>query len=127
MCLSSWVGHYSKKGFDVKSYGTGSVIKLPGAGPNQPNVYQFGTSYDEILKDLTTKDQQLYPLSLQNLGFLLTSIRAFKGWSLALEQFWLRLVWSWQTELKNRKKKVCVQCFVLSFQSLWGDENLGLL
>ncbi len=52
---------FSKKGFDVKSYGTGSVIKLPGAGPNQPNVYEFGTTYDEIFKDLSAKDQQLYP------------------------------------------------------------------
>lgn len=50
----------SKKGYDVKSYGTGSVIKLPGAGPNQPNVYEFGTSYEQIYQDLTSKDQQLY-------------------------------------------------------------------
>ena len=53
----------------MKSYGTGSVIKLPGAGPNQPNVYQFGTSYEEIYKDLTSKDHQLYPI-----GFTTTSI-----------------------------------------------------
>lgn len=52
----------SKKGYDVKSYGTGSVIKLPGAGPDEPNVYQFGTTYDEIYKDLTAKDPQLYPV-----------------------------------------------------------------
>ena len=60
--------HCSKKGFDVKSYGTGSVVKLPGAGPNQPNVYEFGTSYEEIFKDLTTKDQQLYPLIFSSSG-----------------------------------------------------------
>lgn len=52
---------FSKKGFDVKSYGTGSVVKLPGSGPNQPNIYQFGTTYDGMYKDLFKKDPQLYP------------------------------------------------------------------
>ena len=62
--VEPFIRHYSKKGFDVKSYGTGSVIKLPGAGPNEPNVYKFGTSYDEIFKDLQSKDIQLYPIWL---------------------------------------------------------------
>lgn len=52
---------FSKKGFDVKSYGTGSVVKLPGPGPNQPNIYEFGTTYDAMYKDLSRKDPQLYP------------------------------------------------------------------
>lgn len=51
----------SKKGFDVRSYGTGSMVKLPGAGPNEPNVYEFGTTYEHIYQDLCLKDQQLYP------------------------------------------------------------------
>ncbi|XP_043288418.1 RNA polymerase II subunit A C-terminal domain phosphatase SSU72 [Venturia canescens] len=50
----------SKKGFNVKSFGTGDKVKLPGSGPDRPNVYDFGTTYDEIYNDLLTKDKQLY-------------------------------------------------------------------
>ena len=42
-----------KKGFNVRSFGTGDKIKLPGPAINQPNVYEFGTSYEEIHQDLT--------------------------------------------------------------------------
>ena len=51
----------SKKGFDVKSYGTGSVVKLPGASANEPIVYPFGTSYEEMYQDLYSRDPHLYP------------------------------------------------------------------
>ena len=49
-----------KKGFNVLSYGTGDKIKLPGPSLNQPNVYEFGTSYEEIYQDLTKKDKSMY-------------------------------------------------------------------
>jgi len=49
-----------KKGFDVRSFGTGDKIKLPGPSLNQPNVYEFGTSYEEIHADLTRKDKSMY-------------------------------------------------------------------
>ena len=51
---------FSKKGFDVKSYGTGSVVKLPGSRPDQPNVYEFGTTYQFMYEDLYRKDPHLY-------------------------------------------------------------------
>ncbi len=51
---------YSKKGYWVKSYGTGSVVKLPGKAANQPNVYPFGTTYEDMYQDLMKKDPHLY-------------------------------------------------------------------
>ena len=49
-----------KKGFNVFSFGTGDKVKLPGPSINQPNVYEFGTSYDEIYQDLAKKDKSMY-------------------------------------------------------------------
>ena len=49
-----------KKGFNVLSFGTGEKIKLPGPSINQPNVYEFGTSYEEIYQDLSKKDKSNY-------------------------------------------------------------------
>lgn len=51
-----------KKGFNVRSFGTGDKIKLPGPSLNQPNVYEFGTSYEEIHSDLARLGPKLYSL-----------------------------------------------------------------
>jgi len=51
------VYHYSKKGFQVRSFGTGDKVKLPGVAPDKPNIYEFGCSYDEIYRDLYNKDK----------------------------------------------------------------------
>lgn len=48
----------SKKGFNVKSFGTGDKVKLPGNAPDRPNVYDFDTTYEEIYNDLMLKDKQ---------------------------------------------------------------------
>lgn len=45
---------------NVFSFGTGSQVKLPGPTRNQPNVYDFGSSYQEIYNDLSSKDAMLY-------------------------------------------------------------------
>ncbi|GJQ70477.1 Ssu72 [Trypoxylus dichotomus] len=50
----------AKKGFYVKSFGTGDKVKLPGSAADKPNVYDFGISYDEIHTDLLNKDRALY-------------------------------------------------------------------
>ncbi|XP_045471092.1 RNA polymerase II subunit A C-terminal domain phosphatase SSU72 [Harmonia axyridis] len=50
----------AKKGFDIKSYGTGDKVKIPGSAADRPNVYEFGISYEEIYQDLLLKDKSLY-------------------------------------------------------------------
>ncbi|KAF4528020.1 hypothetical protein B566_EDAN002203, partial [Ephemera danica] len=49
-----------KKGYCVKSYGTGDKVKLPGPAADRPNVYDFGSTYEEIYQDLMNKDKTLY-------------------------------------------------------------------
>lgn len=50
----------AKKGFKVKSFGTGDKVKLPGMSADRPNVYEFGSTYDDIYNDLFEKDQSFY-------------------------------------------------------------------
>ncbi|XP_073977181.1 ssu72 CTD phosphatase isoform X2 [Rhodnius prolixus] len=50
----------SKKGFRVKSFGTGDKVKLPGMAADRPNVYDFSCTYDEIYQDLQNKDKSFY-------------------------------------------------------------------
>ena len=50
----------SKKGYNIQSYGTGNMIKIPGKSEREPNTYPFGTTYDFIFEDLKTKDHELY-------------------------------------------------------------------
>ncbi|KAG0159048.1 hypothetical protein PDIDSM_6568 [Penicillium digitatum] len=47
--------------FPVISFGTGSLVRLPGPSITQPNVYSFNTtSYNQMYEELAGKDERLY-------------------------------------------------------------------
>lgn len=44
----------------VASFGVGNHVKLPGPTQKEPNVYKFGTPYEDIFNDLKSKNSDLY-------------------------------------------------------------------
>lgn len=47
--------------YPVLSFGTGSLVRLPGPSITQPNVYNFNTTaYATMYEELSTKDPRLY-------------------------------------------------------------------
>ncbi|KAI9844649.1 MAG: RNA polymerase II subunit A C-terminal domain phosphatase [Thelocarpon superellum] len=51
----------STANYPVISFGTGSLVRLPGPSITQPNVYAFNTtSYNDMYQELESKDARLY-------------------------------------------------------------------
>eukprot|EP01135_Chromosphaera_perkinsii_P004483 Nk52_evm7s284 gene=Nk52_evmTU7s284 len=49
-----------RKGYAIESYGTGNNVKLPGPAPDKPNIYAFGTPYQDMYVELESRDKDLY-------------------------------------------------------------------
>lgn len=59
-CLFNSLVDGRDRGFDVKSYGTGSCVKIPGPSIDRPNMYEFDSvTYEEMYQDLLKKNKLL--------------------------------------------------------------------
>lgn len=101
-----------KKGYSVKSYGTGSVVKLPGPAPDQPNVFPFGTTYEHMYQELYRKDPHLYP--------------SYSPVDVAmLSEQWYMIDWV-KNVLKHHTKRVLFQLFCFIFVQYCELYKVGL-
>lgn len=55
-CLTQCLGNFIST-LQVRSFGSGDKVKLPGTALDRPNVYEFGVPYADIYEDLSAKDK----------------------------------------------------------------------
>lgn len=48
------------RGYSVRSYGTGTSVKLPGRTAMEPVVFPFDMPYEHMRKELQSRDQTMY-------------------------------------------------------------------
>ena len=48
------------RGYAVRSYGTGSSVKLPGRSIHEPVIFPFNMPYEQMREQLNTRDPVLY-------------------------------------------------------------------
>lgn len=48
----------AEHGMRVASFGIGTTVRMPGTTATEHNVYSFGTPYEAILGDLTSRDAE---------------------------------------------------------------------
>jgi len=53
---------FSNAGLNVESYGTGTLVRLPGRSAMEPRVFKFGTPYEEMYNSLaaTPEDEAFF-------------------------------------------------------------------
>lgn len=50
----------NRRGFNVRSFGTATHVKLPGRTLDKPNIYDFRTTYEQMYNDLVKRDEDFY-------------------------------------------------------------------
>ncbi|XP_072826872.1 RNA polymerase II subunit A C-terminal domain phosphatase SSU72 like protein 3-like [Vicugna pacos] len=53
-------GILRRKGFNVRSFGAASQVRLPGQAGNRPVIYDFSVTYGQMRKDLYRRDRERY-------------------------------------------------------------------
>ena len=73
-CVYKIVSKQTPAFLQVASFGVGGHVKLPGPSQKQPNIYKFGTPYQDIYNDLLKQNRDLYmkngllPMLERNMG-----------------------------------------------------------
>ncbi|QBM90154.1 RNA polymerase II subunit A C-terminal domain phosphatase SSU72 [Metschnikowia aff. pulcherrima] len=96
-------------GFDIRSFGTGSTVKLPGPSIDRPNVYEFGTPYEQIYQDLMSQE---YRKMYEAQGLISMLVRN-KSVKLAPEK--------WHNNAEAGKFDIVITCEERCFDSVLED------